>query len=143
MEQTFLKTMILARHLSRLVLALLSFGLAMTISAQEKDVFPVPDSYKVEGIPVIKNSEVKDLFYVKVDYDTKTSKLCQTNMQAEKCFPIDLKGIWAAVDADENKVLVRYSKDSSSQLLYVYDRQDGKLRPVDDNANSQKAFLFG
>lgn len=254
MEKTFLKTMILARLSSRLVLAFLSFGLAMTISAQEKDVFPVPDSYKIEGIPVIKNSEVKDfffdpaaiksnliwdtdttnkrllvtdqtngvylldtpldspiiliddtvpkkvkfspdgsnfaytsdrehednyqlylydlkaksskqltvltgkdesvesftwnksgdnLFYVKVDYDTKTSKLCQTDMQAEKCFPIDLKGIWAAIDADENKVLVRYSKDSSSQLLYVYDRQDGKLRPVDDNANSQKAFLFG
>src|SRR5947208_4707241 len=64
-------------------------------------------------------------------------------MQAEKCFPLDLKGIWAMVDADGNKVLVRYSKDSSSQLLYVYDKQAGKLTPVDDKANSQKAFLFG
>jgi dipeptidyl aminopeptidase/acylaminoacyl peptidase len=254
MEKTYSKMIFLFRPLSCLGLAFLSFVLAISVSAQDKDVFPVPDSYKVEGIPVIKNSEVKDffydpaaiksnliwdtdttnkrllvtdqtngvylldtpldspikliddtvpkkvkfspdgsnfaytsdrehednyqlylydlkaksskqltvltgkdesvesftwnksgdtLFYVKVDYDTKTSKLCQTDMQAEKCFPIDLKGIWAAVDADGNKVLVRYSKDSSSQLLYVYDRQDGKLRSVDDNANSQKAFLFG
>jgi dipeptidyl aminopeptidase/acylaminoacyl peptidase len=89
------------------------------------------------------NKSGDTLFYVKVDYDMKTSKLCQTDMQAEKCFPTDLKGIWAAVDADGNKVLVRYSKDSSSQLLYVYDRQEGKLTPVDDKANSQKAFLFG
>jgi dipeptidyl aminopeptidase/acylaminoacyl peptidase len=32
-------------------------------SSSGSDVFPVPDSYKTEGIPPIKNSEVENLFY--------------------------------------------------------------------------------
>ena len=63
MRRTSLNTIILFRLSICLVVSFLSFGLAITISAQEKDVFPVPESYKVEGIPEIKNSEVKDLFY--------------------------------------------------------------------------------
>ena len=31
--------------------------------SQSSDVFPIPETYKVEGIPTINNAEVKDLFY--------------------------------------------------------------------------------
>src|SRR5215211_9563751 len=36
---------------------------ASTVFSQESDVFPIPKTYQVEGIPVIKNSEVAELFY--------------------------------------------------------------------------------
>lgn len=83
------------------------------------------------------------LFYAKVDYDTKTSKLCSNNLAAEKCYPAELKGIWNVLDADKNKVLLKYWKASSSQYLFVYDLQANKLTPVDEKANSRKAFLVG
>jgi dipeptidyl aminopeptidase/acylaminoacyl peptidase len=83
------------------------------------------------------------LFYAKVDYDTKTSKLCSNNLVAEKCYPVELKGIWNVLDTGENKVLLKYWKASSSQYLYIYDLQANKLAPIDEKANSRKAFLVG
>ena len=245
---------ILSQLSACIALAFLLYGFLTTVSAQENDVFPVPSNYKVEGIPLIKNSDVKDLFYdpltirsnliwdaditnkrllvtdqtnnvyfldtplappikliekivpnrvkvrpdgsafaytsdhehednyqlylfdfkeksskkltsltgkdesiesftwnkagdvlfyMKVDYDTKTSNLCQTDMQTETCFSVNLKGIWFVADADGNKILLRYSKASSSQFLYVFDKHDGNLKPIAEKGNSPKAFLFG
>jgi len=83
------------------------------------------------------------LFYMRVDYDSKTSKLCQYNFLAEKCYPTELKGVWDVIQNSGNKVLLKYWKASSSQFLYVYDIQENKLTPIDEKGNSRKAFFVG
>lgn len=83
------------------------------------------------------------LFYAKVDYDSKTSKICQNDLLSEKCFPADLKGIWSVIDASENKILLKYWKASSSQFLYIYDTQTNKLTSIEEKGNSRKGFLVG
>jgi len=225
---------------------------ALTAFSQSSDIFPIPETYKIEGIPAIKNSEVKDLFYdtsaiksnliwdadiknrrllvtdqknsvylldtpmaqpvqllqkfvpnlvkvspdgtsfgytsdqdtedsyqlyvydfkeksakkltnltnkehsvdsfiwskkgdsiyfVKVDYESKTTKLCQTDFQNEKCFEVKLGGIWEVVDDYENKLLLKYWKASSSQHLYLFDTNTEKLTPLDEKGNCRRAFL--
>ena len=83
------------------------------------------------------------LFYTKIDYDTKTSKICQNNLSAETCFPVDLKGVWRVVESDGDYVLLRYAKASTSNFLYVYDVKANKLVPLDEQGDVAKAFLFG
>lgn len=83
------------------------------------------------------------LFYVKVDYDTKTSKLCQNNLTSEICFPVNLNGTWFVVEADGDFVLLRYSKGSTSHFLYAYDIKADRLTPLDEQGDVAKAFLFG
>ena len=83
------------------------------------------------------------LFYTKIDYDTKTSKLCQNNLLAETCFPADLKGVWRVVEAEGDYVLLRYAKASTSTFLYAYDTKANKLTPLDEQGDVPKAFLFG
>jgi dipeptidyl aminopeptidase/acylaminoacyl peptidase len=235
-----------------LVGLLLVIGSITSAFSQEADVLPIPENYKIEGIPVIKNSEVKDLFYdpsaiksnliwdtdtknrrllvtdqknsvylldtpmaqpahiiekivpgsvktrpdgsllaytadqetedsyqlylydfkeksskkltnltskeqsvdsfiwskkgdlvffVKVDYESKTTKLCQTDLLTEKCYQIKLGGIWEVADSFENKILLRYWKASSSQYLYLFDLQTEKLTPLDEKGNCRRAFL--
>lgn len=82
------------------------------------------------------------LFYTKVDYDTKTSKICQNNLSAEICFPADLKGVWTVVEADGDNLLLRYAKASTSHFLYAYDVKANKLAPLDEQGDVPKAFLF-
>lgn len=231
---------------------LILFGITITVHSQNPDVFPIPETYSVEGIPTIKNSEVEHLFYdpsairsnliwdvdgknkrmlvtdetnniylvntplskpvrllekvfpysvkfsprgdsfvymsdhesedkyqlylydfrensskkvvsvtgkdesvdsfiwnklgdslffIKVDYDSKVSKLCNFNFNIENCLLTDLKGIWNVLDFDGEKILLKYWKASSSQLLYIYDLQTNKLNPVDEKGNNRKAFL--
>lgn len=81
------------------------------------------------------------LYYMRVDYESKTSKLCQYNFKEEKCFPIELKGVWDVMQDGGDKMLLKYFKASSSQFLFVYDLQTNKLIPVDEKGNSRKAFL--
>lgn len=81
------------------------------------------------------------LFYVRVDYESKTSKLCQYNFTLEKCFPVELKGIWDVLQDGESKILLKYWKSSSNQLIYVYYIQSNKLIPIDEKGNSRRAFL--
>ncbi len=231
---------------------ILIFAMVSTTFSQDKDVFPVPETYLTEGIPVIKNSEVEHLFYdpasirsnliwdvdgknrrmfvtdatnnvylvnsplsnptllfdkifpnsvktnpngesiafmsdhedednyqlylydfkenrpkklvaitgkdesidsfiwsktgdslsyTKVDYESKVSKLCHFNFKVEKCYLSDLKGIWNVLDSNNDKILLKYWKASSSQLLYLYDFKINKLIPIDEKGNSRKAFL--
>src|SRR5262245_28416212 len=46
-----------------LVVVYLLIGSVVTAFPQTTDIFPVPETYKTEGIPVIKNSVVEPLFY--------------------------------------------------------------------------------
>lgn len=80
------------------------------------------------------------LFYSKVDYDSKTSKVCRNDLTAETCYQIDLKGIWNVVDTNKESILLKHWKASSSQLLYLYNIQSNKLTPVEEKANSRKGF---
>lgn len=81
------------------------------------------------------------LFYSKVDYDSKTSKVCRNDLTAEACYRIDLKGIWNVIDTNKESILLKHWKASSSQLLYLYNIQSSKLTPVEEKANSRKGFL--
>lgn len=83
------------------------------------------------------------LFYVRADYDTKKTKLCQNDLQTEKCFQTSFSGIWEVMDTFENKILLKYWRASSSQHLYLFDTQTDKLTPIDEKGNSRKAFLAG
>ena len=66
---------------------LMLIGVAMTAFSQSDDIFPIPETYKVEGIPAIKNSEVEHLFYdpnsirsnLIWDTDRKNKKLLVTD----------------------------------------------------------------
>lgn len=86
-----------------------------------------------------KNGDV--LYFMRMDYEAKMSKLCRYDFQTEKCYPIELKGSWDVVQDDGNKLLLGYFKASSSQFIYVYDLQTGKLIPIDEKGTSRKAFL--
>lgn len=81
------------------------------------------------------------LYFMRMDYEAKMSKLCRYDFQTEKCYPIELKGSWDVVQDGGNKLLLKYFRASSSQLLYIYDLQTGKLIPVDEKGTSRKAFL--
>lgn len=81
------------------------------------------------------------LVYIRADYDTKTAKLCRNDFQTEKCFQTDLGGIWEVLDTNENKILLKHWKSSSSQHLYLFDAQTNKLTAIDQKGNSRKAFF--
>jgi dipeptidyl aminopeptidase/acylaminoacyl peptidase len=81
------------------------------------------------------------LFFVRVDYESKTTKLCRFNFSTENCYSEQLKGVWDVIQAGETKVLLKHWKASSSQLVYVYDLAANKLIPIDEKGNSRKAFL--
>ena len=95
----------------------------------------------IESLVWSKNGDV--LLFMRVDYDTKTSKLCQFDSTGEKCFPAELKGAWGVVQTNGNKVIIKHFKSASNQLLYVYDFELNKLIPVDEKGNSRKSFLVG
>ena len=94
----------------------------------------------VESIAWNKTGDL--LFYTKVDYDTKTSKICQNDLSAEVCFPVNLNGVWTVSAADGDYVLLRYAKASTSHFLYAYDIKAKKLIPIDEQGDAWKAFLF-
>ena len=83
------------------------------------------------------------VFYVRSDYDQKTSKLCRFDFISEKCFEDSLKGSWTVIDSDSTKVLLKYWRAASSQHLYIYDIQAKRLTPVDEKGNNRKAFFAG
>ncbi len=89
------------------------------------------------------NKKGDSLFYTRVDYDLKTSKLCLNDFQAEKCYPSELKGVWDVIQVEMNNVLLKYRKASTNQYVYVYNLKTNKLIPIDEKGNSRKAFLVG
>ncbi len=81
------------------------------------------------------------LFFVRVDYESKTTRLCRFNFSIENCYPEQLKGVWDIIQAGETKILLKYWKASSSQLVYAYDLSKNKLIPIDEKGNSRKSFM--
>lgn len=81
------------------------------------------------------------LFYTRVDYETKISRLCRYDFSEEKCYSQMLKGSWDVMDSDQNKVILKYWKASSSQNLYLYDIQTGTLTALDEQGNCRDAFF--
>ena len=82
------------------------------------------------------------LFYMRVDYDAKVSHLCQFNFISEKCFPLELKGVWSVIQDGGNQILIKDFKGPSSQYIYVYDLQANKLTSIDEKNNSPRSFLI-
>lgn len=83
----------------------------------------------------------KSIYYTQVDFDAKTTKLCRHDLVSISCFLTDLKGIWNVLDADQDKVLLKYWKASSNQSLYLYDRTTKETIPVEEKGNSNKGFF--
>lgn len=104
----------------------------------------VPLRGKDESIDYFIWSRAGDaLLYIRADYDIKKSTLCSYDFQEERCFPTELKGVWEVMDADGEKVLLKYWKASTAQHLYLLDQQTAQLTPVDEKGNSRRAFLAG
>ena len=83
----------------------------------------------------------ESIYFMKMDYESKMSKLCRYDFQAEKCYTTELKGAWDVMQEGGDKLLLKYFKASGSQLIYVYDLENNKLIPVDEKGNSRRAFL--
>ena len=87
------------------------------------------------------NRDGKSIFFTLNDYETKTTRLCQTDLKASDCFLIDLKGLWNVLDVDRGNVLLKYWKSSSNQHIFNYSLADKKLTTLSDLGNSTKAFF--
>lgn len=85
----------------------------------------------------------KFIFFTKVDYDNKKTKLCKHNLESENCFQVNLEGNWNVLDVDKNIVLLKYWKSAGSQHLYYYNTFTNELFPVDDIGNSRSGFIVG
>jgi dipeptidyl aminopeptidase/acylaminoacyl peptidase len=97
---------------------------------------------KDEAVESIVWSRAGDnLYYSQTDYDTKTSKICASDLSSSECPLTGLKGIWNVIDADANCLLLKYWKASSEQYLHLYDLKTGKLTPIEEKANAPKAFI--
>ncbi|MBE7516011.1 MAG: S9 family peptidase [Chloracidobacterium sp.] len=83
----------------------------------------------------------KIIYYTQVDFDNKTTKLCSRDLVSISCFLTDLKGIWNVLDADQDKILLKYWKASSNQSLYLYDIPTKKTIPIEEKGNSNKGFF--
>ena len=83
------------------------------------------------------------LFYVRVDYDRKSSRICRHDFSSEKCYEADLQGIWNVLDQSGDKVLLKYWKAASSQYLYVYDLRAERLVALDEKGNNRRAAIAG
>lgn len=90
---------------------------------------------------VVWDEDGERLYYMQTDYDSKTSKLCLSDLSVSRCPLTDLKGIWNVIDVEGNRVLLKYWKASSNQQLHVYDSSTGKLMPLDELGNSTKGFF--
>ncbi|MFN0140734.1 MAG: hypothetical protein ACKVQW_11705, partial [Pyrinomonadaceae bacterium] len=81
------------------------------------------------------------LLYIRADYDLKKSTLCSYDFRQERCFPTEMKGVWEVMDAEGDKVLLKYWKASTAQFLYLLDKKTAQLTPIDEKGNSRGAFL--
>lgn len=82
-----------------------------------------------------------NLLYIRADYDTKKSSLCFFDFKQERCFPTEFKGVWEVMDAEGDKVLLKYWKASTAQHIYLLDQKTAELTPIDEKGNSRRAFL--
>ena len=81
------------------------------------------------------------IYYTLNDYETKLTKLCQSDLSASKCFSLELKGLWNVLDIDRDNILFKYWKSSSNQHIFSYSISSGKLTPLTESGNTTKAFF--
>ncbi len=87
------------------------------------------------------NRDGKSIYYTLNDYETKLTKLCQSDLSASKCFSLELKGLWNVIDIDRGNILLKYWKSSSNQHIFIYSISTGKLTPLSESGNATKAFF--
>jgi hypothetical protein len=47
----------------------------------------------------------KSIYYTLNDYEAKlTTKICQSDLTASKCFAVELKGLWNVIDNDQGNI---------------------------------------
>lgn len=81
------------------------------------------------------------IYYIRADYDLKKSTLCNYDFKKEICSPTELKSVWEVLGAEQDKVLLKYWKASSTQHLYVLDMKTGQLTPIDETGNCRRGFF--
>lgn len=87
------------------------------------------------------NRDGKSIYYSLNDYESKSTKLCQSDLTTSKCFSSELAGIWNVVDVDSGNILVKYWKSSSNQQIFSYSIASGKLTSLSESGNATKAFF--
>lgn len=92
---------------------------------------------------VVWDEDGGSLFFSRVDYESKKSRICRYDFREEVCFPAEFKGVWNVIQVRAKRVLLKYSKSPSNQLLYVYDFSSNKLSPIEEIGNSRKSFIAG
>lgn len=121
-----------------------NFQLFLYDFAKKTSTKLVPLTGKDESIDYFIWSRRGDyILYIRADYDLKKSTLCSYDFQKETCFPTEMKGVWEVMDAEGDKVLLKYWKASTAQHLYVLDQKTAQLTPIDEKGNSRRAFLAG
>lgn len=83
----------------------------------------------------------KSIYYTLNDYEAKSTKLCQSDLSASRCFSANLKGLWNVMDIDRGNVLLKYWKSSSNQHVFKYAIKSGILTPLSETGNATKAFF--
>ncbi|HMO82393.1 MAG TPA: prolyl oligopeptidase family serine peptidase [Pyrinomonadaceae bacterium] len=83
------------------------------------------------------------LHYSKIDYELKVTKLCESISFTERCFNVDLKGIWYVLDSADGRILLKHWKSSSNQSLYLYDIAANALVTIEEKGNSPKGGFAG
>lgn len=83
----------------------------------------------------------KSIYYTLNDYETKTTKLCQSDLNTNKCFSLELKGLWNVIDIDRDNVLLKYWKSSSNQHIFNFSINSERLSPLSELGNATKAFF--
>lgn len=83
------------------------------------------------------------IYYTKIDYESKASRLCQSVSLTETCFNNDLKGIWYVLDADEKRILLKHWKSSSNQSLHSFEIGTHSLSTIENKGNSPKGGFAG
>ncbi len=81
------------------------------------------------------------VYYTKIDYESKTSKLCRSAALVETCFKAKLPGIWYLLDADEKHLLLKNWRSSSTQSLHVFEPETNTFSTIADKGNSPKGSL--
>lgn len=120
---------------------LLMLVVVSNVYSQETDIFPVPETFKIEGVPIIKNSEVAHLFFDTAsiksnliwDADARNRRLLVTDetnnvylLSAPLSQPVKLfdKVIPKSVKTNPNGESFAYTSDHEDEdnyQLYLYD----------------------
>lgn len=115
--------------------------LSDTVDAKPKLIAAKSGDDSITGI--VWSRDGKALYYVRTDYDKKTSRLCVHDLVRENCFDQPLKGAWEAIAVDGKSVFLKFWRSSSSQELHEFDLSKRALSGVETVGNNRRAAAFG